>query len=395
MGRDPVATGRPAVPGDDVDQPTQRLERVRDGSDPGTDSSTRGWAVAPPTYRLPDLPARPGPGAVPPDPQAPPAEPAPLLFGAPGGPAGLAFGAPGGAGGYGPPRPYRSADGRLDDSTGTFTRVLLTGLGGEADHPAAAVPAPPHPRPQPSTAGGRVLGAGRDRTVATTRRLGARLAALRGDERTAMLAVGAVVGVVLLALAILVVVVRFTGDRAEPAASRPGAPAVATPTQSAGPTPTESPLPPTGGSFAARHSGFCLGAPAARTDSGAQLVQRACGVEGAAGFQLVAQADRADAYALVDAGTSLCADVYGASVADGAPVVQWDCNGGPNQTFELRALPDSGGYVQIIAAHSGKCLDVTGISRDEGAPIQQYGCRTPEAEADAAAGNQSWRFSPG
>lgn len=288
-----------------------------------------------------------------------------------------------------PGRPRPGYGGGLDDSTGTFTRVLLTGLGGEAEPP----PAPPPPvRPAaPATA--------RDRLVATTRRLGARLAALRGDERTAMLAVGAVVGVVVLVLAIVVVVSRLAGGdspaRAAAAPSAPAGPPAPTTTPSAVPTPTESPLPPTGGAFAARHSGFCLAAPAGRTDDGAQLVQRTCGTDLSTGFLLVAQPERPDSYALVDAGTSLCADVYGASVADGTPVVQWPCTGGPNQTFDLRALPDSEGYVQIVASHSGKCLDVTGISRDEGAPIQQYECRTPTAEADAGAGNQSWRFTPG
>jgi hypothetical protein len=159
------------------------------------------------------------------------------------------------------------------------------------------------------------------------------------------------------------------------------------------PTPTGSPLPPSGGSFAARHSSLCLAAPAGRTDSGAQLVQRTCGIDPGSGFLLVAKPDSTDTYELVDAASSKCVDVYGASTGNGAAVVQWECSGAPNQTFTLRTLGD--GWTQIVAAHSGKCLDVTGISRDEGALIQQYDCRQPVEENTPLAGNQSWRFTPG
>ena len=278
-----------------------------------------------------------------------------------------------------------------DFTTGTFSQVLLTGLGGS---PEPAGPAAPAAAPRPAGAG--------DRAVATTRRLAARVAALRGDERTAMLAVGAVVGVVLLMLAILVAVVRLTGgpgDKA-PAAAAPAAAAAPSasvaPTSSPAPSPTGSPLPPSGGSFTSRHSNLCLAAPQGRTDAGAQLVQRSCGTDFGTGFLLVAK-DQPDTYELVNSGTSRCADVLGASMDDGAPVVQWDCNGGANETFQLRPLADTTGadtgYVQIIALHSGKCLDVTAISAEENAPIQQYTCRDPAAEIDPAAGNQSWKFT--
>jgi Na+-transporting methylmalonyl-CoA/oxaloacetate decarboxylase gamma subunit len=280
------------------------------------------------------------------------------------------------------------------ENTGTFSRVLLTGLGGSPE-PAA----PGQPPPAAREAGAK------DRAVATTRRLAARVAALRGDERTAMLAVGAVVGVVLLMLAILVVVVRLAGGHddktpapavAAPASASAAATATAAPTPSAEPTPTGSPLPPSGGSFTSRHSNLCLAAPQGRTDAGAQLVQRSCGTDFGTGFLLVAK-DQPDTYELVNSGTSRCADVLGASMDDGAPVVQWDCNGGANETFQLRPLADTTGadtgYVQIVAVHSGKCLDVTASSAEENAPIQQYACRDPAAEIDPAAGNQSWKFT--
>jgi Na+-transporting methylmalonyl-CoA/oxaloacetate decarboxylase gamma subunit len=274
-----------------------------------------------------------------------------------------------------------------DFNTGTFSRVLLTGLGGSAE---------PGPPPPPIAPGAK------DRAVATTRRLAARVAALRGDERTALLAVGAVVGIVLLMLAILIVVVRLAGGSdASPAAAPPPSPAAtadAAPTAdpTATPEPTGSPLPPSGGSFTSRHSNLCLAVPQGRTDAGAQLVQRTCGTDFGTGFLLVG-ADQPGTYELVNAGTSRCVDVLNASMDDGAPVAQWDCNGGPNQTFQLRPLADTTGadtgYVQIVAAHSGKCLDVTNASADENAPIQQATCRDPVAEIDPAAGNQSWRFA--
>lgn len=273
--------------------------------------------------------------------------------------------------------------------------MLLTGLGGSVEAPA--------PGPPPVSAPAGAPPRARDRAVSTVRRLAGRIAALRGDERTALLAVGAVVGMVLLILAVLIVVVRLTGGGSDTAAPAPAAPTQPTaastgaPGPTPEPTPTGSPLPPSAGSFAARHSGLCLAAPQGRTDSGAQLVQRTCGTDFGTDFLLVAK-DQPDTYALVDAGTSRCADVYGASADNGTPVVQWDCNGGPNQTFQLRPVTDvtgaDTGYVQLVALHSGKCLDVVGLSRDENALIQQYDCRDPVAESDPAAGNQSWKFSP-
>ena len=299
-----------------------------------------------------------------------------------------------GAPAYGPQRAGTEYE------TGSFTRVLLTGLGG-SDEPPPPAPAPAPPGPP--SAGGRA--------VATTRRLAARVAALRGDEKTALLVVAAVVGVVLLLLALLVLVVRLAtgrGDDPAPAAAPPPA-ATAAPSASASasastepsptatPSPTGSPLPPSGGSFTSKRSGLCLGAPQGRTDAGAQLVQRACGTDFGTGFLLVGAA-QPGLYELVNAGASRCADVLGSSLDNGAPVVQWDCSGGPNETFQLRPLLDptgaDSGYVQIVAAHSGKCLDVTGGATNEGAPVQQWDCQDPTLALDpAAGGNQSWRFS--
>jgi hypothetical protein len=215
-----------------------------------------------------------------------------------------------------------------------------------------------------------------------------------------------VVGVVLLLLALLVVVVRVAtgrgGDPAPSAAPPPAAsaaPSASTqPSPTATPSPTGSPLPPSGGSFTSKRSGLCLGAPQGRSDSGAQLVQRACGTDFGTGFLLVGAA-QPGLYELVNAAASRCADVLGASVDNGAPVVQWDCSGAPNETFQLRPVLDptgaDTGYVQIVAAHSGKCLDVIGGATNEGAPVQQWDCHDPTTEADpTAGGNQSWRFTP-
>ena len=295
-----------------------------------------------------------------------------------------------GAPAYGPQRAGTEYE------TGSFTRVLLTGLGGSNEPPP---PAPAPAPPGPPSAGGRA--------VATTRRLAARVAALRGDEKTALLVVAAVVGVVLLLLALLVLVVRLAtgrGDAPAPAAApppaataAPSASASTEPSPTATPSPTGSPLPPSGGSFASKRSGLCLGAPQGRADAGAQLVQRACGTDFGTGFLLVGAA-QPGLYELVNAGASRCADVLDSSLDNGAPVVQWDCSGGPNETFQLRPLLDptgaDSGYVQIVAAHSGKCLDVTGYATNEGAPVQQWDCQDPTLALDpAAGGNQSWRFS--
>ena len=299
---------------------------------------------------------------------------------------------PGRAPGYAPP------PGGPEPATGSFTRVLLTGLGG-SDEPPPPAPAPAPPGP-PSL---------RTRAVATTRRLAARVGALRGDEKTALLVVAGVVGLVLVLLALLVVVVRLATGRGDPApdaapppvtSAAPSASASTSsePSPTATPSPTGSPLPPSGGSFTSKRSGLCLGAPQGRSDAGAQLVQRACGTDFGTGFLLVAAA-QPGLYQLVNAGASRCADVLGSSVDNGAPVVQWDCSGSPNEVFQLRPVLDptgaDTGYVQIVASHSGKCLDVAGGATNDGAPIQQWDCHDAVTEADpAAGGNQSWRFSP-
>jgi hypothetical protein len=302
-----------------------------------------------------------------------------------------------------PPPPLAPVE-RGPDETGTFTRVLLSGLGGDVEHPPP--PGPQRPRVEPATATGRAASAierGGVRAVEGTRRLAGKVAALRGDERTALVAVAGVLAVVLIAIVGLLLLVRFTvGDPVpDPAAAVASTPA-ATPTPTAGvasptaavpsPDPTGSPLPPAGGEFAVRHSGYCLSAPADRIDDGAQLVQRPCGVGPDTGFHLLLKPGRTDAYSLIDARTGKCVDVLGSNSGDGAPVVQWECSGTDNQTFELRPLPDADGWVQIVAGHSGKCLDVAGVSRDENAPVQQYECH--DAAGEAQLGNQSFKLTP-
>ncbi|HEX6756082.1 MAG TPA: RICIN domain-containing protein [Mycobacteriales bacterium] len=300
----------------------------------------------------------------------------------------------------GPPVPpaWTAAPHPGQDETGTFTRTLLGVLGGDDEHPA---PPPVRPRVEPATATGRAAAAverGGVRAVEGTRRLAGKVAGLRGDERTALVAVAGVLGVVLIGIVALLVVVRFSvGEPAPAPASAAAATRTATPAPSASPSaaspsPTGSPLPPAGGEFAVRHSGYCLGVPANRVDDGAQLVQRPCGAGPDTGFHLLLKPGRTDAYSLVDARTGKCVDVLGANTGDGVPVVQWECTGGDNQTFELRPLPDGSGWAQVVAGHSGKCLDVAGVSRDENAPIQQYECH--DAASEAQTGNQSFKLTP-
>ncbi len=281
---------------------------------------------------------------------------------------------------YGAPVPYDvPVHQGLDDSTGTFTRVLLTGLGGEAELPPA-----PHqlaPPPAPTTA--------MQRAVAATRRLAGRISALRGDERTAMLAIGAVLGLVVLIIVAAVIVVRLTAEDPKTAAAPPPPPATSRPAKPS-PTASATPAVPTGGQFTAQHTGYCLAVTADRTDEGAPLVQRPCGAGPAMTFRLVAKEGRDDAFSLVVVDTGKCVDVYGGSPADGVPAVQWTCHGGDNQLFVLRELPGTG-FVQLVAEHSGKCLDVAGQSREDGGAIQQFECR--DAATEAGFGNQSWKLN--
>jgi hypothetical protein len=218
-------------------------------------------------------------------------------------------------------------------------------------------------------------------------------------ERSAMLVVAAIAGVVLLGIIVLVIVVGTGGHASAPATRRvvgsrppatpgvtarqtvpPGAPASTTP---------PSPTVPAGAALQVLHSGKCLAVPGNTTQAGVQLVQRSCDGDPSEQFHLLAVPGRVRTFSLVDSLTSRCVDVQGASGDDGAPVIQWECTGAPNQQFELRELPGLAGHVQLVALHSGKCVDVDPSTAD-GAPVRQASCLSPDAAQTTT--NQSWRL---
>jgi Ricin-type beta-trefoil lectin domain-like len=236
--------------------------------------------------------------------------------------------------------------------------------------------------------------------VGVIRRLAERLAAVRGDDRTAAILVGSVAGAVVLAMLLLLVVVRLTSnDGPTPAMAAPATTAKraatvtrhAAPTATPTPSPTPSPTPttPTGALFHTL-SGLCLASPPG-AQSGTRLVQRVCQNAAGPGFQLVVRDAGAGTYSLIDGATGRCVDVSGGSTENGAAVILWDCTGAPNQQFRIQPSPGFGGYVQLVAAHSGSCLDVANGSTQDSAPIQQWECHSAEEEAQWR--NQSWRLT--
>jgi hypothetical protein len=144
---------------------------------------------------------------------------------------------------------------------------------------------------------------------------------------------------VLLLLALLVVVVRLaTGRGGDPA------PSAATPAGGERRTerrarehraepdrdaePDRLAAPPSGGSFTSKRSGLCLGAPQGRSDSGAQLVQRACGTD----FGTASCSSAPPSPACTSWSTPAASRVRGRARRLGrqrAPVVQWDCKRRP------------------------------------------------------------------
>jgi hypothetical protein len=218
-------------------------------------------------------------------------------------------------------------------------------------------------------------------------------------ERSAMLVVGGVAGVVLLGIVVLLVVVGAGGHPPAPATGRfagtrpPATPLVTarqtvTPTVLATTTPG-SPTVPAGAALQVLHSGKCLAVPGNTTQAGVQLVQRSCDGDPSEQFHLLPVSGRVRTFALVDALTSRCVDVQGASGDDGAPIIQWECTGAANQEFELLELPGLAGYVQLVALHSGKCVDVDPSTAD-GAPVRQASCLSPDAAQTTT--NQSWQL---
>ncbi|HEY1692559.1 MAG TPA: RICIN domain-containing protein [Polyangiaceae bacterium] len=86
---------------------------------------------------------------------------------------------------------------------------------------------------------------------------------------------------------------------------------------------------------------------------------------------LTASPSTAATTTLVDAGSHLCVDVQGASMAQGGLLQQWGCWGGANQAFRLVA--QSGGTYEVVGSQSGLCLGA-GASTTAGARIAQSTC---------------------
>ena len=226
-------------------------------------------------------------------------------------------------------------------------------------------------------------------------------------ERSAMLVVGGVALVVVLAMSTLLVLAGTgggsPGTRSAAAVgtrgagrATPTAPATASRTPTAATTGAASPTDPAGAVLRVLQSGMCLAVPGDTTEAGVQFVQRPC--DGALGeqFHLVPVAGRVRTYMLVDALTGRCVDVQGAARDDGTPVIQWDCHGQPNQQFELRNVPGPVGSVQLVAQHSGKCVDVertpAGDGEDGGDSglVSQRTCQA--AQVAATMHSQVWQL---
>jgi pectinesterase len=77
-------------------------------------------------------------------------------------------------------------------------------------------------------------------------------------------------------------------------------------------------------------------------------------------------------YTLVNAKSSMCLDVPGASRAAGARLQQWGCTSDSWQQFRL--VGQGPGQYWLQNVNSGQCVDVPSGSKSGGARLQQWGC---------------------
>ncbi|GLY17423.1 hypothetical protein Kisp01_44370 [Kineosporia sp. NBRC 101677] len=86
-------------------------------------------------------------------------------------------------------------------------------------------------------------------------------------------------------------------------------------------------------------------------------------------------------YALVNAKSSMCVDVPGASSTAGTQLQQWGCSAGTWQQFKLTDRGSSQYWLQNVS--SGQCIDVPGGAKTAGLRLQQWGCASGQS-------NQLW-----
>ena len=152
---------------------------------------------------------------------------------------------------------------------------------------------------------------------------------------------------------------------------------------------------PSSGAFTAtptvKHSGKCLDVRDGSSSNGAAVEQERCSSSGAASFEFVPVAGKANTYLLKNTRTGKCLDIFRAGTQNGADLIQYRCGEGANQQFELVSAGD--GYYQLKAQHSGKCLDVYRAYQADGTDVTQYSCQGEAARAKY--GNQLWKISTG
>ena len=124
---------------------------------------------------------------------------------------------------------------------------------------------------------------------------------------------------------------------------------------------------------------LCVGVAPAAVGQG-QLALQPC--DGGAGqrWSGTTPAARVDAR-LVNAGSGLCADVWGVSQTPGADVAVWTCHGGTNQIWSVPAV-DSTGEVRV---YGQLCLDAWGTLNRVGDVLKTYTCH--------GGSNQRWRLT--
>ena len=141
----------------------------------------------------------------------------------------------------------------------------------------------------------------------------------------------------------------------------------------------------------AKHSDKCLVIEGDSSSNGAAAEQRDCDSSEATKFNFVPVSGQANVYAIENARSGKCLDIFRAGQERGAALVQYRCGEGDNQHFKL--IKVSGDYYQLEVQHSEQCVDVFRALKANGTKVVQYTCAKEPKRSQQ--GNQVFKIAKG
>jgi serine/threonine protein kinase len=142
-------------------------------------------------------------------------------------------------------------------------------------------------------------------------------------------------------------------------------------------------LPPGWIRYVNANSSLCLAVPGASTNDAEELTQGDCAQLYLWRLRKEQTSDGTTWYSVRKQDSGQCLSVDAARTEDGAPATQFPCGLYPDQLWSLKYRSDQHGW-QIRNRNSGKCLTVQDGSTAAGAPVVQRGCDGGD--------DQAWRL---